>query len=121
MADTTFDTLRASRDLKAAGIEDQHATAIVNAIRQSVGRSVTVDRFDAGIAELRARVDTGLTELRAHIDTGLTELRAHVDSGLTELRAENARALLIYTGVIIGANALVVTIAGMVLAASLSA
>ena len=153
MAEESFDTLGAARSLQAAGIGDEQAAAIVGAIRLAVSDLVTVERFDAGLAELRAHtdarltelqahsdtrltelrahIDMGLTELRAHIDTGLTELRAHtdtgltglraqIDTGLTGLRAENARARLALAGFIIGANALMLTVAGFVLTAVLS-
>ena len=132
MGEESFDTLSSARDLQAAGIGEEHAVAIVGAIRVAVSDLVTVERFEAGLAELRAHTDTRLTELRAHVDTSLTELRAHIDTSLTELRAhsdtgltetrsENARARLALAGFIIGANALMLTIAGFVLAAVLSA
>ena len=120
MAEETFDTLSAACGLRAAGIEDEHAAAIMGAIRLAVSDLVTVERFQAGLTEMRAHTDTRLTELRAHIDTGLTELRAQIDTGLAETRAENARARLALAGFIIGANALMLTIAGFVLAAVLS-
>ena len=121
MGEESFDTLSSARDLQAAGIGEEHAVAIVGAIRVAVSDLVTVERFEAGLAELRAHTDTRLTELRAHVDTSLTELRAHSDTGLTETRSENARARLALAGFIIGANALMLTIAGFVLAAVLSA
>ena len=142
MAEESFDTLGAARSLQAAGIGDEQAAAIVGAIRLAVSDLVTVERFDAGLAELRAHtdarltelqahsdtrltelrahIDMGLTELRAQTDTGLTELRAHTDTGLTGLRAENARARLALAGFIIGANALMLTVTGFVLTAVLS-
>ena len=109
MAEESFDTLSAARSLQAAGIGDEQATAIVGAIRLAVSDLVTVERFEAGLAELRA-----------HVDSGFTELRAHVDTGSSESRAENARARLALAGFIVGANALMLTVAGFVLAAVLS-
>lgn len=105
----TFDTLSAARGLQAAGIEDEHAAAIVGAIRLAVSDLVTAERFEAGLAELRA-----------HTDTRLVELRAHFEMGLTETRAENTRARLALAGFIIGANALMMTVAGFVLTAVFS-
>ena len=116
----TFDTLSAARALQAAGIEDEHAAAIVGAIRLAVSDLVTAERFEAGLAELRAHTDTRLAELRANFEMGLTDLRAHIDTGLTETRAENTRARLALAGFIIGANALMMTVAGFVLTAVLS-
>ena len=98
MADTAFDTLGAARRLKAAGIEAEQAEAIVEVMGQSVNQLVTVARFEAGIATLRARIDAGRTELRAEI----------------------ARSLLIAVGVMIAANALMMAILGVVLTSGAS-
>ena len=109
MAEKSFDTLSAARSLQAAGIEDKQATAIVSAIRLAVSDLVSIERFEAG-----------LVELKAHIDTGLAESSAHIDTGLAESRAENARARLALAGFIVGANALMLTVGGYILAAVLS-
>ena len=93
MSHSAFDTLGAAGKLKAAGIEAEQADAIVETMGQSVNQLVTVERFDAGIAVLQARIDAVRTELRAEI----------------------ARSLLIAVGVMIGANALMMTILGIVL------
>ncbi len=53
MAATAFDTLDAARKLKAAGIEAEHAEAIVGVMGQSVYQLVTVEHFDVEIAKLR--------------------------------------------------------------------
>ena len=111
MAEAAFDTLDAARRLKAAGIEVEHAEAIVEVMGQSVNRLVTrehfdltaehfdlaverldatVERIDAKIAKLSARVDAVHAELRDRIDTGIeslrTELGARIDVGHAELR-----------------------------------
>ena len=93
MSHSAFDTLGAAGKLKAAGIEAEQADAIVETMGQSVNQLVTVERFDAGIAVLQARIDAVRTELRAEI----------------------ARSLLIAVGVMIAANALMMTILGIVL------
>ena len=54
MAATAFDTLDAARRLKAAGIESEHAEAIVGVMGRSVNQLVTVEHFDAEIAKLHA-------------------------------------------------------------------
>ena len=130
MAKDKFDTLSAARSLGTAGIEDEQAEAIVGAIRLAVSDLVTVERFKAGLAELRTHTDTRVAELRTHTDTRVAELRAHTDSlmaelrahtniRVAELRADNWRARLALAGVIVGANALMLTVAGYVLAAVL--
>ena len=119
MAKDKFDTLSAARSLGTAGIEDEQAAAIVGAIRLAVSDLVTVERFEAGLAELRTHTDTLMAELRAHTDTRVAELRAHTNIRVAELRADNWRARLALAGVIVGANALMLTVAGYVLAAVL--
>ncbi|MCZ0954757.1 MAG: hypothetical protein OXQ89_15395 [Rhodospirillaceae bacterium] len=143
MAETAFDTMDSARNLKAAGIESEHAEAIVEVMGQSVNQLVTkehfnltvehfdltVERFDTEIARLSDRIDTSLdslrTELIARIDTGLAEVHARIDTGLAELRGridaveKNMwRAQLISVGVLIGAIALATSILGMMLTRS---
>ena len=115
MADTAFDTLDAARRLKAAGIEAEQAEAIVEVMGQSVNQLVTIERFEAGIATVHARIDAVQMELLNRIDSVQTGLLARIDAVRTELRAEIARSLLIAVGVMIGANALMLTILGIVL------
>ena len=119
MAKDKLDTLSAARSLGTAGIEDEQAAAIVGAIRLAVSDLVTVERFEAGLAELRAHTDTLISELRTHTETRVAELRAHANIRVAELRADNWRARLALAGVIAGANALMLTVAGYVLAAVL--
>ncbi len=104
MSDTAFDTLGAARRLKAAGVEAEPAEAILEVMGQSVNQLVTAERFEAGIETLHARIDAFQTELLARIDALCTELRAEI-----------ARSLLIAVGIMISANALMLTILGMIL------
>ena len=109
MSDTAFDTLGAARRLKAAGVEAEQAEAIVEVMGQSVNQLVTVERFEAGNETLHARIDAFQTELLARIDALSTELRAEI-----------ARSLLIAVGVMIAANAFMMTILGIVLTGAAS-
>lgn len=55
MPSATFDTLTAARNLEAAGIASTHAEAIVDAMRQTVGKPVaTKADLDGLRAELKA-------------------------------------------------------------------
>ena len=54
MSTTTFDTLAAARDLKAAGIEAEHAEAIAGAVRQAVSADRDELATKADLAGLRA-------------------------------------------------------------------
>ncbi len=129
MSDPAFDTLVAARKLKTAGIEAEQADAIVEVMGESVNQLVTVERFDAGLAMLHTRIDSVQTQLQAQID-GLsgridslqTELQAQID-GLSgridnlrfEMRADVDRSLLIFVTIVIAANALMLTVLGILL------
>ncbi len=100
MAANAFDTLDAARKLKAAGIEFEHAEAIVEVMGQSVNQLVTTEHFDAEIAKLHA---------------ANTELHARIDGVVAELRADSLRTHLISVGVMIAAIALATTILGIII------
>lgn len=126
MSDSAFDTLGASRSLKAAGLGVEQADAIVEVMSQSASQFVTVEHFDAGIAVLHSRIDALQTELRTRTDALQTELSARaeaiqtklntrIDAVRADLRAEIWRSILIAVGVLIAANALMMTALGIVL------
>ena len=73
-------------------------------VNESASQLVTVERFEAGLAALHTRIDS------LH-----TELLARIDSVRSELRAEIFRSQLISVGILITANALIMTILGIVL------
>ena len=104
MPDTTFDTLEASRRLQAAGFQAEQADAIVDVMNRSTVQLVTVERFEAAVAALDAKIDSVRTELLARIDA----LRI-------ELREEFMRAQMLFVGIVIAANALMLTILGLLL------
>ena len=54
MSAATFDTLTAARELKAAGIEAEHAEAIAGAVRQAVSADRDELAMKADIADLKA-------------------------------------------------------------------
>ncbi len=123
MSEPAFDTLDAARRLKAAGLDSEHAEAIVEVMCQSVNQLVTRAHFDAGISklgtELHARIDTVLAELHARIggvesnlhtridgvESNLQSRIGSVESNLQSLeatmRTEIMRAVLIVLGVLI--------------------
>ena len=53
MSDIQFDTLGAARDLKAAGLEEAHAEAIVATMRRAVGENLATK---ADLAALEQRI-----------------------------------------------------------------
>ena len=104
MPEPAFDTLEAARRLKSAGIDSEHAEAIVEVMGQSVNQLVTREHFDAVIASLR-------TELGARIDVGHAELRGRIDAVETRMW----RMHLVSVGLLIAAIGLATTILGMML------
>jgi uncharacterized membrane protein len=62
MTTITFDTRKAVQRLKAAGIEDAQADAMVDTVVEAFGESVAT-RADA--ARLEARIDSGIANLKA--------------------------------------------------------
>ncbi len=111
MSDPAFDTLIAARKLKTAGIEAEQADAIVEVMGESVNQLVTVERFDAGLAMLHTRIDSVQTQLQAQIDG----LSGRIDSLRIEMRADVDRSLLIFVTIVIAANALMLTVLGILL------
>ena len=99
-------------------------------MNQSANRLVTVERFDAGLTILGARIDkvetridSVRTELGARIDkierridSVRTELLgARIDALRSELRADLSRSLQLSAGLVIAANALMLTVLGIIL------
>ena len=82
MAATAFDTLDAARRLKAAGIEAEHAEAIVGIMGQSVNHLVTREHFDSELRLTREHFDSELRLTREHFDSKLRLTREHFDSEL---------------------------------------
>ena len=122
MSDTAFDTLGAARKLKSSGLGVEQADAIVEVMSQSASQFVTVERFDAGITMLQGRIDglqvrIGAVEsgLNTRVDAVESGLTARIDAVRTDLRAEIWRSILVAVGVLIAANALMMTILGFVL------
>ena len=114
MPEPAFDTLEAARRLKSAGIEVEHAEAIVEVMGQSVNQLVTREQFSAELLLAREHFDAGIaklgTELHARIDgveSKVQSLAATVQSLESTVRAEMhaqmMRAVLIMVGVLIPA------------------
>ena len=83
MTAATFNPLAVARDLKAAGIEADHADAIAEGMREAADAAAGADRGDlatkadlAGVRdELRAEIAELRTASRADLETLRSELR----------------------------------------------
>ena len=86
-----FDTLAATRDLEAAGIERRHAEAVVAVVRASrAGLATKADldnleaRMGGRFAELQAQMDGRFAELQAQMDGRFAEFEARVNGRFAE-------------------------------------
>ena len=86
MGATAFDTLAAARRLKAAGIKAEHAEAIAEVVGLAVNQPklVTVEHFDAEIANLHA----ANTRLHARLDAAKAGSAAKRDAVQSTSRSE---------------------------------
>ena len=90
-----FDTLAATRDLEAAGIERRHAEAVVAVVRASrAGLATKADldnleaRMGGRFAELQAQMDGRFAELQAQMDGRFAESDERVNGRFAELQAQ---------------------------------
>lgn len=67
MTGVAFDTLAATRDLEAAGVERTQAEVIADAVRKAVG---------AGYDTLATKAD--ITDLKAHVDMKISALEVRL-------------------------------------------
>ena len=85
-----FDTLKATKLLKASGFEETQAEAVVATVRDAVSDNVAT------------KADMG--ELRAELKADMGELRAELKADISELRASMYRMVLTTSLAVIGAT-----------------
>ena len=82
MTTAIFDTLKASRDLKAAGVDARQAEAIVTTMAEAFDDAVATK---ANLAEVK-------TDLKAEIAAVRADLKAEIAAVKADLKAEIAAA-----------------------------
>lgn len=92
-----FDTLKATKLLKASGFEETQAEAVVATVRDAVSDNVATK---ADMGELRAEMGA----LRAEFKADMGELRAELKADIAELRASMYRMVLTTSLAVIGAT-----------------
>ena len=102
MTATAFDTLKAARDLEAAGIDSRQAEAIVSTIRQSGDAVATKSDLEAVRIAMSADVEGVRIALRADLDTAWSAMRAD----LAELKSDMLKVAI---GIVIANVGLTVT------------
>ena len=100
---TAFDTLKAARDLEAAGIDSRQAEAIVSTIRQSGDAVATKSDLEAVRIAMSADVEGVRIALRADLDTARSAMRAD----LAELKSDMLKVAI---GIVIANVGLTVTL-----------
>ena len=73
MTTAVFDTLKASRKLKAAGMDEAHAEAIVQSMAEAFEDTVATK---ADIARLEASTKADIATVKAELKTEIAELKA---------------------------------------------
>ncbi len=96
-----FDTLKATKLLKASGFEETQAEAVVATVRDAVSDNVATK---ADMSELRAELKADMGELRAEFKADMGELRAELKADIAELRASMYRMVLTTSLAVIGAT-----------------
>ena len=108
MANSGFDTLKVSQDLKAAGFNEAQAGAIVRSMAGAFQDGMIATKSD--IEKLRAFTVSEFAAVRVEIDS----LRASTTADIANLKAEVFRALWIQGAGIVGIH---LAIGGLLFAA----
>ena len=98
MTGTTFDTLATARNLKKAGIADDHAEAITEAVNESRGN--LADKGD--IAGIKADITAAIASLRVEI--------SNIKTDAAERETRSARHSIVAVGLILTAIAVAVAL-----------
>lgn len=94
MASANYDTLAEANELRAAGIAEAHAEAIVSTVSHARTGLLTESRFDAAMEEVRAqfrvtesRFELAIGELRSDMEAGFARQAAALETGLANQAA----------------------------------
>ena len=85
MTTAGFDTLKASDNLKAAGIEAKQAEAIVHTMAGAFEETVATK---ADLAKLESSVKTDMANLKAELKAEIAEVRTELKQDIAEVKAE---------------------------------
>lgn len=108
MANTGFDTLKVSQDLKAAGFNEAQAGAIVRSMAGAFQDGMIATKSD--IASVKVEID----KLRASTKSDIDKLQASAKADIATLKADVFRALWIQGAGIVGIH---LAIGGLLFAA----
>ena len=85
MTTAIFDTLKASRDLKAAGVDARQAEAIVTTMAEAFDDAVATK---ANLAAVKADLKADIAAVKAELKTDIAEVKADLMQELAGLKAD---------------------------------
>ena len=85
MTTAIFDTLKASRDLKAAGVDARQAEAIVTTMAEAFDDAVATK---ANLAAVKADLKADIAAVKADLKTDIAEVKADLMQELAGLKAD---------------------------------
>ena len=92
MSAIAFDTLKATRELEAAGIEPRQAEAITNTMRDAVVEGVAtksdIARLESGIASPETKVGSDIASLETKIGSDIASLETKIGSDIARLETK---------------------------------
>ena len=91
MARAAFDTLKVSKDLQQAGIQESHAEAIALAVKQGQGDLATkqdIALLKSEIGRLRTEIKPEIGHLRTEIKSEIGHLRTEIGRLRTEIKSD---------------------------------
>lgn len=94
----SFDTHESIRRLRGKGFDEPQAEGVVEFVRDATAEQVTREHFDGRFAVQDA-----------YVDARFAQQDARIDARFAEQRAEFYRALWVFGGGIVAANAAIVT------------
>ena len=95
MTTAVFDTLKASRDLKAAGVGDSQAEAIVTTVARAFEDTVA---SKADIAELRSSTKSDLAEVKGELKQDIAEVKGELKQDIAEVKGELKQDIALVKG-----------------------
>lgn len=113
-----FNTLEAAEVLRAAGVDEAQAQAIVRTVHRAMSEGIaTKEHVSAEVAGAEGRLGAGLSAARGHFDTELAVTKGHFSTelaaveGRLDARIASLRADMLKTAIGIVVTNVTVTVA----------
>ena len=113
-----FNTLEAAEELRAAGVDEAQAQAIVRTVHRAMSEGMaTKEHVSAEVAGAEGRLGAGLSAVSGHFDTELAVTKGHFSTelaaveGRPDARIASLRADMLKTAIGIVVTNVTVTVA----------